>query len=82
MPDRLFTPFVALRLPKMGKAAAWIRKKTKKLPSGPLWERGYFVSTVGVSEMAVRNYVQNQHTHHAEATRMSLIDRVIGSRRA
>ena len=65
-----------------GKSSAWLRKKTKKLPPGPLWERGYFVSTVGVSEMAVKRYVDSQHVHHAEATQMSLIDKVLRQKRA
>ncbi len=60
-----------------GKSSAWIKKKTKKFPNGTLWERGYFVSTVGVNEQAVMSYVQNQHTHHAELKQLSLIDRVM-----
>ena len=47
------------------KSSAWIKKKTKKYPRGTLWARGYFVSTVGADEHAVRAYVQNQHEHHA-----------------
>ena len=46
-----------------GKTSGWIKKKTKKFPKGALWGRGYFVSTVGVNEQAVKKYVENQ-THH------------------
>ena len=42
------------------KTSTWIKKKTKKFPRGALWGRGYFVSTVGIDEHAVRTYVQNQ----------------------
>ena len=46
-----------------GKTSGWIKKKTKRFPKGPLWGRGYFVSTVGANEQAVKKYVENQ-THH------------------
>jgi len=42
-----------------GKSSAWIKKKTKKLPKGSLWAKGYFVSTVGVDEMIIQNYVKH-----------------------
>ena len=45
------------------KTSTWIKKKTRKFPLGPLWSRGYFVSTVGADEVAVKRYVQDQ-THH------------------
>jgi len=60
-----------------GKSSAWIKKKTKKFPDGTLWERGYFVSTVGVDEVALKRYVENQHIHHAELKQLSLIDKVL-----
>jgi REP element-mobilizing transposase RayT len=40
-----------------GKTSTWIKKKTKKFPKGSLWSRGYFVSTVDISEMAIREYI-------------------------
>ncbi len=43
-----------------GKSSAWIKKKTKKLPPGTLWCRGYFVSTVGLDECQIKRYIQNQ----------------------
>jgi putative transposase len=42
------------------KSSTWIKKKTKKFPRGPLWARGYFVSTIGINEHAIRNYIKNQ----------------------
>jgi len=42
------------------KSSNWIKKKTKKFPRGALWARGYFVSTIGINEHAIRNYIQNQ----------------------
>ena len=47
-----------------GKSSSWIKKKSKKLPRGSLWAKGYFVSTVGVDEMMIRNYVKYQQEHH------------------
>jgi putative transposase len=49
-----------------GKTSGWIKKKTKKFPTGVLWARGYFVTTVGVEEAVVRRYVQNQQHHQVE----------------
>jgi len=46
-----------------GKTSGWLKKKTKKFPKGVLWGRGYFVSTVGLNEEAVKRYVQNQQHH-------------------
>ena len=60
-----------------GKSSAWIKKKTNKFPQGTLWERGYFVSTVGVNEMAIKQYVDNQHLHHTEMKQASLLDKVL-----
>lgn len=59
-----------------GKSSAWIKKKTKKLPE-TVWERGYFVSTVGVNEQAVKRYVENQHLHHGEFKQAGLFDKVL-----
>jgi len=46
-----------------GKSSGWIKKKTKKFPPGSFWARGYFVSTVGIDELVVKRYVQNQYHH-------------------
>ena len=53
-----------------GKSSSWIKKKTKKLPKGSLWCDGYFVSTVGIDEMAVKNYVKNQQHHQVEMPKL------------
>lgn len=42
------------------KSSSWIKKKAKKFPRGSLWARGYFVSTIGINEFAIRAYIQNQ----------------------
>ena len=55
-----------------GKSSAWIKKKTKKFPKGTLWERGYYVSTVGIDEIIVQRYVQDQHKHHKELQKLAL----------
>ena len=49
-----------------GKSSAWIKKKTKKFPKGTLWTRGYFVSTIGLNEFAVRKYIENQRKYQIE----------------
>jgi putative transposase len=43
-----------------GKSSSWIKKKMKSLPTGSFWCRGYFVSTIGLNEFAIRRYIQNQ----------------------
>ena len=55
-----------------GKSSAWIKKKTKKLPSGSLWAKGYFVSTVGVDELTIKNYVQHQEHHQVDVPKLPL----------
>lgn len=49
-----------------GKSSAWLKKKTKKFPRGTLWARGYFVSTIGINEEQIKNYIRNQHHHQIE----------------
>jgi putative transposase len=56
-----------------GKTSGWIKKKTNKFPKGALWGRGYFVSTVGANESAVRNYVRNQEHHQVQLKQGKLI---------
>ncbi len=48
-----------------GKSSAWLKKQTKKFPKGTLWNRGYFISTVGINEL-VKRYVENQRHHQKE----------------
>ena len=55
-----------------GKSSAWIKKKTKKFPKGTLWNRGYFISTVGLNEHAVKRYVENQSHHQVELEQQKL----------
>jgi len=55
-----------------GKSSAWIKKKTKKFPLGTLWCRGYFVSTTGLDEHMIRNYIQNQQHHQVELVQPKL----------
>jgi putative transposase len=55
-----------------GKSSSWIKKKTKKLPRGSIWCRGYFVSTIGINEHQIINYIKNQDKHRMEV--QSLFD--------
>lgn len=42
------------------KTSTWLKKKNKKIPQGPFWCRGYFCTTIGINEIAIRTYIQNQ----------------------
>jgi putative transposase len=42
------------------------KKKTKKIPPGSLWGRGYFVLTVGINEMTLKKYVEEQQHRQVE----------------
>lgn len=55
-----------------GKSSAWVKKKTKKIPKGPFWARGYFASTVGLDEHMVKNYVRNQQHHQVDMPKLPL----------
>jgi putative transposase len=46
-----------------GKSSAWIKKKTHKFPPGTLWCRGYFITTIGINEFAVKKYIENQRRY-------------------
>ena len=48
------------------KTSTWIKKKTKKFPKGALWQRGYFVSSIGVNEYQVKRYIEDQSHHQVE----------------
>ena len=49
-----------------GKSSGWIKKKSKKIPPGSFWARGYFVSTIGINENTVRQYIQNQQKYKVD----------------
>jgi putative transposase len=55
-----------------GKSSAWIKKKTGKFPAGSFWNRGYYVSTLGANEVAVKRYIENQHHHQVEIQKLPL----------
>ena len=55
-----------------GKTSGWIKKKTKKFPQGVLWGRGYYVSTVGIDEYAVKRYIENQRQYQVDLNQLKL----------
>ena len=57
-----------------GKSSAWIKKKTNKIPKGSLWNRGYYVTTTGLNEYAVRMYVRNQDHHKESLQKLPFVD--------
>lgn len=38
-----------------GKSSGWLKKKTRTIPKGSFWARGYFVSTIGINEDTIRD---------------------------
>lgn len=54
------------------KSSAWIKKKTKKLPKGGLWARGYFVSTVGINEETIRKYIERQKRYQRDLPKLPI----------
>lgn len=63
-----------------GKTSGWLKKKTKRFPKGVLWGRGYFVSTIGVDEQAVKKYIQNQYHHQVDLVQESLFTKLVHRR--
>lgn len=55
-----------------GKSSSWIKKKTKKLPMGTLWARGYYVSTIGINEYQIKNYIDNQQHYRQDPPRLPI----------
>jgi len=55
-----------------GKSSAWIKKKNRRIPKGTFWARGYFVSTIGIQEAAMKKYIENQWHHQIEMPRLPL----------
>jgi len=53
-----------------GKTSTWIKKKIKKIPKGSYWARGYFVSTVGINEYQIKNYLANQERYKQEQPKL------------
>lgn len=57
-----------------GKSSVWMKKKTKQLPEGSVWGRGYFVSTLGLNEMAVKKYIES-HGKRVKDIQLKLVDK-------
>jgi len=70
IPPKYSISYVACVL--KSKTSGWIKKKTKKFPMGSLWCRGYFISTVGINEQQIRNYIKNQDCHRVDSSQLSL----------
>lgn len=60
-----------------GKSSSWIKKKTKQIPRGSFWCRGYFISTIGLNEHAVRNYINNQRHYQEELPKLPLSEQPV-----
>jgi len=54
------------------KSANWLKKKTKRFPRGNFWARGYYVSTIGINEYAIRNYIKNQDYKKVDLAKLKL----------
>jgi len=57
---------------RKSKSSAWIKKKNRKIPRGPFWARGYYVSTVGADRIAITRYIKNQYHHQVEMPKLPL----------
>ena len=56
-----------------GKSSSWIKKKARnKFPLGSIWARGYYISTLGINEHQVRNYIKNQEHHRFDFPKLPL----------
>ena len=53
-----------------GKSSSWIKKKTRKFPTGSIWTRGYFASTIGINEFAIKKYIENQDRYKSEMQKL------------
>ena len=54
-----------------GKSSSWVKKKNRKrFPKGSLWTRGYFASTIGINEFALRKYIANQERYKKEMPKL------------
>ena len=54
------------------KSSGWLKKKTKKIPPGSLWARGYFISTVRINEIAIRMFLLTQRRITAKLVKLPL----------
>ena len=70
IPPKYSISYVACIL--KSKTSGWIKKKTNKFPTGSLWCRGYYISTVGINEMQIKNYIKNQDAHRIDPSQQSI----------
>ena len=60
-----------------GKSSIWIaqniERKAKNFTGHKFWARGYFVSTVGRDEEAIRAYIRNQELQDRQMDQLALI---------
>ena len=62
-----------------GKSSIWVAQniagKKQNFVGHKFWARGYYVSTVGADEKAIRAYIQNQEKEDKRLDELSLFDR-------
>ena len=62
-----------------GKSSIWVAQniagKKQNFVGHKFWARGYYVSTVGADENAIRAYIQNQEKEDKRLDELSLFDR-------
>ena len=54
------------------KSSAWIKKKNRKIPLGSFWCVGYFVTTIGINEVAIKTYIKNQERYRKTSLQLPL----------
>ena len=62
-----------------GKSSIWIAQnignKQRNFAGHKFWARGYFVSTVGIDEDVIRNYIQHKETADRKLDDLNLFNR-------
>ena len=62
-----------------GKSSVWVAQnianKQRNFVGQKFWARGYFVSTVGINEQTIRNYIQNQEVEDQRIEQLNLFNR-------
>ena len=62
-----------------GKSSIWVAQnisnKQKNFVGQKFWARGYFVSTIGINEQTIINYIQNQEAEDQRIEQLNLFNR-------
>jgi putative transposase len=54
------------------KSSAWVKKTNGRIPQGSFWCVGYFATTIGINEFAIKTYIANQEKKMKDLPRLPL----------